>query len=387
MIERLLLLLGFGESDTKMASVRWRRFQRHLRDEHLAVEWVRVRLPFCCDSSNAASKLLGEFRVLRHARRLARQLAQHLEPDRRTVVLASIPTLDPLYVGAMLKRIRPDATELILEVRDVYARPELFEYGPWRRRLEIFKEAVLIRHVDRLIFLTEEIRRRYCAYYPRLRSVRQGVVIANGYDLEEYGLRPSLQPRHGPLDIGYFGSFYASRSPDLLLQVLQRLKRSDPQAASMTRVHIWGEVGQYPLAEKIRQYALEGVIIYHGVSPHESVVRECSGTAVNLIITHTEGSSYALPGKLFEYAGAGRPIWAITDDRILRDFVTRHNLGYLSSHDAGSIEQTLRAILRDHLRAGRLPDVAPPKGFEIGELTRELKTFLMNGADSERCSA
>jgi glycosyltransferase involved in cell wall biosynthesis len=384
--KQVLLLLGFAESDTKMASVRWRRFKRHLHKEGMAIEWVPVRLPFCKDSSSAASKALCEFKVLHHARRLAKQLTQNLDSGRRTIVLASIPTLDPLYVGAMLKRICGDAIELILEVRDVYARPELFEYGALRRRLEILKEALLIRHVDRLIYLTDEIRRRYCAYYPRFRSIRQGAVITNGYDPGEYGPRPQPQPR-GPLDIGYFGSFYASRNPELLLQALGQLKSSDPQGASMTRIHVWGEMGQYPLDAKIRQYALEDIVIYHGVSPHEDVIRECSGTAVNLIITHTMGSSYALPGKLFEYAGARRPIWAVTDDQILRDFMTRHKLGYLSSHDARSIEETLRVILRDHVGAGRLPNIDPPKDFEIGSLTQKLKAFLVESAGSQRCLA
>ncbi len=58
-------------------------------------------------------------------------------PRVKTTVLASIPTLDPLYVGAILRRACQANTELVLEIRDIYARPELFEYnsdpaGAWR---------------------------------------------------------------------------------------------------------------------------------------------------------------------------------------------------------------------------------------------------------------
>ena len=373
---KLLLLLGFAEDDTKMACVRWRRFKKHLSRDGFSVEWTPIKLPFCSDSSSALSKAVSEFKVVCHARRLSRQLVQGLDSQPKTTVLASIPTLDPLYVGAMLKRMAPSRIELVLEVRDVYARPEFFEYRALRKRLEVFKEAVLLRYVDRVIFLTDEIKRRYCTYYPRLPSVQAGVIITNGYDLEEYGPQASDEPHQGPVEIGYFGSFYGTRNPELLLQTLSRLKSNNPQSAAMMRIHIWGEMGDYPLQQKIEQYGVNGAIVCHGVSSHETVMREYARTGVNLIITHTAGSSYALPGKLFEYVGARRPVWAITDDQILRDMITRHNLGYLSSHDIDSVEETLCAIVRDHAGTGRLPEITPPDEFDIGSLTRELEQFL-----------
>lgn len=377
---KLLLLLGFAENDTKMASVRWRRFKKHLLAEKLSFEWVPVRLPFCDNSANAASKALCEVKVLHYARRLSARLARSLDPGVRTTILASIPTLDPLYVGAMLRRAAGPSTELVLEIRDVYARPELFEYNPIRRRLEIFKEAMLVRYVDRFIYLTDEIKQRYCTYYPRLESVRGGTVITNAYDLEEYGPCGRTEVRPNLLEIGYFGSFYASRNPELLFQTLNLLKSRDPAGSSLIRLHFWGEPGGYPLQDKMREYDLQGMVVYHGIAAHDSIMKEYPRTGVNLIITHRTGSSYALPGKLFEYIGAARPVWAITDDEILRDFISRHNLGYLSSHDVGSVEATLRAILRDHTSAGRLPDVERPANLEITSLARQLEEFLMNGA-------
>ncbi len=375
---RLLLLLGFAEDDTKMASVRWSRFKRHLSGDAFSFEWVPVQLPYCDESSSMLSKGIREFKVLRHARRFAKQLKQAANPNDRTTILASIPTLDPLYVGAMLRRLGGSNTELVLEVRDVYARPELCDYNSLRRRLEIFKEARLIRYVDRFIFLTDEIKRRYCSYYPHLPAIQAGAVITNGYDPQEYGPSPATNEQPELLDIGYFGSFYTSRNPELLFQSLRLLRQDDGQDFGLLRIHIWGAPGDYPLEAKIAEYGLHSAVVYHGVAAHDQVIREYAGTGVNLIITHKTGSSYALPGKLFEYIGAGRPIWAITDDQILRDFITRYDLGYLSSHDAGSITGTLSTILRTHASSGRLPDVNRPADFEISTLTRRLERFLMN---------
>ncbi len=377
---RLLLLLGFTEDDTKMASVRWSRFKRYLPRDAFSLEWVPIKLPYCDESSSMLAKGIQEFKVRRHARGLAEQLKQAADPNGRTIILASIPTLDPLYVGAMLRRLGGLNAELVLEVRDVYARPELCEYKSIRRRLEIFKEAMLIRHVDRFIFLTDEIKRRYGTYYPHLPAIRAGEVITNGYDPQEYGSAPAVNEQPGLLNIGYFGSFYTSRNPELLFQTLGLLRQNDGQGFGLLRIHLWGTPGDYPLEAKIAEYGLRDTVVYHGVASHDQVIREYANTGVNLIITHKTGSSYALPGKLFEYAGAGRPIWAITDDQILRDFITRHNLGYLSAHDAGSIGQTLSTILRAHAGSGRLPSVTRPAHFEIGTLTRRLERFLMNGS-------
>jgi glycosyltransferase involved in cell wall biosynthesis len=375
----LLLLLGFPEGATKMASVRWSRFKRHLSKDAFALDWVPVTLPYCEESSGVLAKGLREFRVLRHARRFSRQLAQAADPNVRTTVLASIPPLDPLYVGAMLRRLGRSNAELVLEIRDVYARPELCEYKPARRRLEIFKEAMLIRYVDRFIFLTDEIKRRYCTYYPQLPAMRAGAVITNGYDPQEYGPGSGADGQQELLTIGYLGSFYTSRNPELLFQALDLLRQNDARSFGRLRIHIWGEPGDYPLEAKIAEHGLHDTVAYRGIASHDQVIKEYAGTGVNLIITHTTGSSYALPGKLFEYVGAGRPIWAITDDQILRDFITRYNLGYLSSHDTQSIGQTLGTILRDHIGSGRLPGVNRPAEFEISTLTRELERFLTNG--------
>jgi len=379
---RLLLLLGFAEDETKMASVRWKRFRRCLSGGAFAFEWVPVKLPYCDDAANPAAKAIREFSVLRHATRHARQLAGSGESGVKTTVLASIPTLDPLYVGALLRRSCNANTELVLEIRDIYARPELFEYNSVRRRLEVFKEALLIRRVDRFIFLTDEIKRRYCTYYPRLSRIRDGAVITNGYDPEEYGPPPAASPRSDCLDIGYFGSFYASRNPELLFQALVLLKMNPPGAVRV-RIHIWGEPGNYPLQAKIAEYGLQETVVYHGIASHERIIKEYAGTGVNLIITHTIGSSYALPGKLFEYIGAARPVWAITDDQILRDFITRHNLGYLSAHSAESIAGTLRSIAQDHVQAGGLPHIGRVADFEIGSLARQLERFLMDGEHAQ----
>jgi hypothetical protein len=131
----------------------------------------------------------------------------------------------------------------------------------------------------------------------------------------------------------------------------------------------------------VDEYRLHRTVIYHGLRPHETILQEYSTTAVNLIITHRTGSAYALPGKLFEYMGAGRPVWAITDDPILRDFIRRHRLGYLSSHDVQSVQKTLRTLVRDHA-TGRMSTIDSLKDFEVATLTTKLERFLMNG-----CSA
>jgi glycosyltransferase involved in cell wall biosynthesis len=377
---KLLLLLGFREDETQMASVRWKRFRMHLAADTFSFEWIPVKLPYCSDSANTAVKAIREVTVLREARSHARQLAQSRRLPARTIVLASIPTLDPLYVGAILRKMRGPGTELVLEIRDIYARPESFEYGSLRRRLEIAKEALLIRRADRFIFLTDEIKRRYCTYYPRLSRIRDGIVITNGYDPAEYGIPPAPAVGPRPLDIGYFGSFYGSRNPELLFQALRRLRTDLPESARV-RVRIWGEPGGYPLQEKIAEHGLQEAVLYHGIRSHADIIREYVRTDVNLIITHTTGSSYALPGKLFEYIGAARPIWAITDDEVLRDFIARHTLGYLSSHTAESIAGTLRSIVRDHARGGGLPDIDRVADFEIGSLTRRLEGFLMGHND------
>ncbi len=146
------------------------------------------------------------------------------------------------------------------------------------------------------------------------------------------------------------------------------------------RIHIWGEPGNYPLQAKIAEYGLQEVVIYHGIASHEQIIKEYAGTGVNLIITHTAGSSYALPGKLFEYVGAARPIWAITDDEILREFITRHKLGYLSTHKRREHRRDAAVDRAGSCACRRAAGHRPAwRISRSARCTRQLEKFLMDG--------
>ena len=265
----------------------------------------------------AAAKAIREFTVFRHARRHAQAAGEGLRLRGQDHRAGQHSDAGPSVCGGHSETGLPgEQVELVLEIRDIYARPELFEYNSIRRRLEVFKESLLIRQRGSVHLPDRRDQEDDTAtYYPRLSSVRDGVVITNGYDPEEYGPPPG-----GRRPIRFAGhrllrvvlclaeSRTAVRGAAAVQDRSLRHRRRCGCTSGANRAAI-------PWQAKIAEYGLQEAVIYHGICSHEDIIRRYAGTGVNLIITHTMGSSYALPGKLFEYVGAARPIWAITDDR------------------------------------------------------------------------
>lgn len=297
-------------------------------------------------------------------------------------VLATVPRIEPLFAGAKIKKKMP-SIRLVCEYRDIISANIIyrsiqsgFEYSLCERM-----EKAAIPFVDSFIYLTEGIKKRYMQYNLLNAAVNEGIVLTNGYDGELCrGLLSGRAPNK-KLVINHIGHFYGSRSAAVFCAALARLSLEKPRIAADISLNFIGKMDLWDRAEILRickENDLSNICVTGPVS-HDQAISVMADSDVNLIITHRCGSEYALPGKIFEYIGAGRPILAVTADPLLSALMKDENLGWICANNPGDIQNCLEDIHAKWLQGGLDHIRNRNKRYEIKNIVDRLDRFLREG--------
>jgi glycosyltransferase involved in cell wall biosynthesis len=133
--------------------------------------------------------------------------------------------------------------------------------------------------------------------------------ITNGYDEEDFaGPAPGGD---GHFNITHTGLFAADGNPLVLWKVLGELAAGDPAFRDALRLRLVGKVDR-EILDAIRAAGLEAHLVALGPQNHAAAVREQRAASV-LILPLRNDPEYKpiLPGKLFEYLAARRPVLGI----------------------------------------------------------------------------
>ncbi len=198
---------------------------------------------------------------------------------------------------------------------------------------------------------------------------------ANGYDPADFaGLDDPAPLDPGKLTIIHAGSTYGGRrSPEPLFAALARMG----DAATGISVNFYGEDVSIALGMAERAgvaHLVEG----HGAIPRAEILRiERAADILLLLRFDTEGEKHVVAGKLYEYAGARRPV--LCHGQMAgeaSDLIQRNDLG-LVSNDPAEIADWLNEKLAAR-RSGRLPDLpeGPALALTRGEQFAKVEKLL-----------
>ena len=143
-------------------------------------------------------------------------------------------------------------------------------------------------------------------------------LITNGFDPEDYAGAKESDKEF--FTICHTGQFAADGNPDVLWKVLAGKAAEDDKFAKKLRIRLAG-VSDEAVLSSIREAGLGENLVDLGYVDHGTAVREQCGASVLILPLRKEPEYRAtLPGKLFEYLGAGRPILGIgqTDGAMAR---------------------------------------------------------------------
>jgi hypothetical protein len=133
--------------------------------------------------------------------------------------------------------------------------------------------------------------------------------ITNGFDEEDFAGEAPLQD--GYFNITHTGLFAADGNPFTLWKVLGEMAAEDPWFRQALRLRLIGKV-DVEVMEVIKAAGLEANVVSLGYCNHEEAVREQRAATVLLLPLRNDPEYRPiLPGKLFEYLAARRPVLGI----------------------------------------------------------------------------
>ncbi len=132
-------------------------------------------------------------------------------------------------------------------------------------------------------------------------------VVTNGFDDE----MSSSKTLDSDFTLTHIGSLLDQRNPTLLWEVLYELMEEFPDFKANFQLVLVGNIS-VEIKESIVRAGLGSVLKIKGTVPHlEAVAYQQKSQVLLLVEANTNVASYIIPGKLFEYLNANRPIVAI----------------------------------------------------------------------------
>lgn len=294
-----------------------------------------------------------------------RRVLRGFKPD---LVFASAPPFTGLVAGAWLARAH--GVPWVAEYRDRWSEDPYDELPPWRRRLDRWLEERLLRDARAIVTVSEP----WAADY-RARWGKPTAVIYNGFDPDDF---PSDGPRGASdpdrLEIVYTGVLYPDRrDPTPLFRALASM---GAEADGITARFFGSDPAT--LKRMAAAAGAEAHVEINGSVPYREAVRLQMQADVLLLLQWNDPREAGnVPGKLFEYLGARRPVLAIGYEHGVPAALLKERAAGVLLNDPAAIADQLRAW-RAAKRAGAsglLPEAARA-GLSRPEQFAKLTRFL-----------
>lgn len=171
-------------------------------------------------------------------------------------------------------------------------------------------------------------------------------VITNGYDVEYV----EKKPMDVKFTLSHIGSLLSERNPRVLWKALRELVKENKDFRNDFELKLIGRVSE-DIIETIKEFKLESYLNRVGyVSHDEALVQQRSSQVLLLVEIDSYETVGIIPGKLFEYMAAERPILAIgPEDADLSKIIKETNSGFFCQYDEkDKIKDTLLAMYRQY---------------------------------------
>ncbi|MEM7087690.1 MAG: glycosyltransferase family 4 protein [Bacteroidota bacterium] len=200
-------------------------------------------------------------------------------------------------------------------------------------------------------------------------------VITNGFD---NALKAPRRPDEH-FTLVHIGSLLTNRNPKVLWKVLAELIETHPEFAAQCRVKLVGAVSEDVLLS-LNSYGLTNYTEEGGYVAHEEALQLQKNAQVLLLVEMNRPETKAIiPGKLFEYLSAGRPILALGPaGSDIKTIIDETKTGqFFSYSEERQIKDQIWNYFQDHMQQKLEVDSASIEKYSRRALTKEMAQLLM----------
>ncbi len=306
--------------------------------------------------------------------------ARKRRPD--VIYSSAFPISSHLVAGAIH---RATGIPWVAEFRDPWVGNAIApRLPPAHRQLQRRIERWIVTRAERTVLVTPGLTAMFAARYPS-RADRMRTIM-NGYDpgeLASAGSTSRAAEADDVIRLVYTGTLYRPAEMNAFLVGLERFVAETPQARERLRVELIGyrspefdmAVGPYLAPER-----LGSVLSLIDFMPRaEALDRLRTASAALVTMGGGPGMGLFVSGKLFDYVGLDRPVFAMAPPGDLRGVLEQLDWGIGVDPDPASVTAGLRRLWAGDYRRGR----ADPDGrFNRRALAADLADLLNEVVDT-----
>ncbi len=241
----------------------------------------------------------------------------------------------------------------------------LTEYA--RLKHKALEKGVLLK-ADKIVVTSHTTKTEFEAITPKPIKV-----ITNGFDDE-------LQPvaLDSEFTISHIGSLLTGRNPLGFWQALQDLIAENAAFKKVLKVQLAGVVGEEVL-QTIKDFGLSDYVEQLGYLPHDKVLETQQKSQLLLLLEiDSEETKGIIPGKLFEYLNARRPILAIGPKGWEAGaMVEQHQAGTMCLHmDVTTLKSVLLEAFQQYTEGTLVCNSEGVEQYHRKALTESLAKFI-----------
>lgn len=194
----------------------------------------------------------------------------------------------------------------VADFRDPWTNIDFYDQlrlTPWADKKHRRLEQMVLKNADSIV----TVSKHWAHDFKRL-SGRNITVIRNGFDHVDFTSKPSTLD--DKFTICHIGSMNKDRNPSALWSTLQRLT-ADNRFTDSLSIKLIGQV-DHSIFEQIDRHQLTNYLNHVPFLSHKEALQELQKSQLLLLpINDTPNSLGVVPGKIYEYLGARRPVIGI----------------------------------------------------------------------------
>ena len=301
-------------------------------------------------------------------------LTKYLSKNAIDVIITTGPPHSMHLIGMELKK--RFSIKWIADFRDPWSDwdvlPQLnLNEKSWSYHKKLEKQ--VMHNADMVLTVTNNLANRLA----KTGGISKVEVVTNGFDAQDFSMISSTKP--DKFRIAHVGLLNRGRNPELLWQILDELCSENKTFKDHLEVVLVGTIEQ-AVRDNIAEFdQLKTSVLEPKYMVHDEVLELYQSSEVLLLLVNkTSNSSWILPGKLFEYFSAKRPILAFgqLDSEANEVLLECGYEQFLTYDDKQGIKQRLNSLFANYLGKSTNANSDKINKYERNELTGKLVNLL-----------
>jgi hypothetical protein len=242
---------------------------------------------------------------------------------------------------------------LIIDYRDLWYQSYFSFYPtPFHGSMHKKMEYNVLKAADRIIVTNRQIKEKLLNTYQFL-TFNDVVIITHGFDPDDFEKAPVIPKHNKRMILTYSGIFMVYNTPEYFLKAFKKISVEHPEIAKNIELHFVGFLRKEN-QRLVRKLNLQEFVYDYGYVDHQHAVSKILSSDVLWMMVGNRKNIYAiLPGKVYEYIGAKKPIIACVPDGAAKTAVQEYPASYICEPD--NVDEIKNTILKvyEHYKSSK----------------------------------